>query len=158
MDAFRSQHNMSADMFSTAWASALVKSQQGSGCRYHLHKKRSVDAAEDFDPASIDVLFVDGLHTLSGVMADLEAYWPKLKARSLLFMNDYKPHPQCSCQRRRACHCSFPGVRAAACKFLASRGLHRSIMEEGEAGLTNALVAIGMQSKGANVHACDDML
>jgi predicted O-methyltransferase YrrM len=157
LDSWRLEHSMSRRNFSNAWASALVEDQRQWPCRYHLHKKRSTQAAADFADGSIDVLFVDGLHTFDGVMADLEAYWPKLKPLSLLIMNDYKPHPRCGCKSKANCDCSFPGVRQAACKFLKRKGLHQSIIEEGAAGLTNAVVVIGMPSSGANAYACADL-
>ena len=155
LDGYRRRGNMTHDEFSNAWAAALVMEQreQKRACRYHLHRKLSTEGAADFADASIDVLFVDGLHTYEGVLSDLEAYWRKLKPRSLLILNDWKPPSTCRCadcwkkaRTHRCCPCAFTGVRRAGCEFLASKALETRIIEEGPVGRTNAAVVIGMQS------------
>jgi predicted O-methyltransferase YrrM len=47
----------------------------------------SVDAAQDFSKP-IDFIFVDGDHSYEGVMADLEAWLPKLKPKAWLVLHD----------------------------------------------------------------------
>ena len=163
VDQIRRRANMTHAEFSRAWASALVGEQRRAGrwpCRYSLHHKMSVAGAADFADGSIDVLFVDGLHTYDGVRADLVAYWPKLAPRSLLIMNDWIPPPICY-QRRtakngtyEASRCSFPGVRAASCEFLAAKGLADQVIVEGPVGVTNAAVVIGMESTEEKKDTC----
>ena len=41
-----------------------------------------------FADGSVDVLFIDGLHTYSGVAGDLRAWWPKMHPHGLVIMND----------------------------------------------------------------------
>ena len=41
-----------------------------------------------FADGSVDVLFMDGLHTYSGVAGDLRAWWPKMHPHGLVIMND----------------------------------------------------------------------
>tara|TARA_B110001452_G_scaffold260261_1_gene257563 strand:+ start:1772 stop:2602 length:831 start_codon:yes stop_codon:yes gene_type:complete len=149
LNGHRSRSNLTHAEFSLAWASALVahQEQQHRACRYYLHRALSVEGAADFPDASVDVLFIDGLHTFDGVMADLVAYWPKLKPRSLLILNDWKASNGCWCRhssREGACPCAFPGVKRAGCTFLATKGLETQIIEQGPVGLTNAGVVIGM--------------
>ena len=160
LNRYRRAGNMTHAEFSLAWAGALIarQQQQGRGCRYHHHLNRSTDAAGSFANGSIDVLFIDGLHTYDGVRADLEAYWPKLKHRSLLILNDWVPHWTCPCHdsvsdRHKTCGCAFPGVKKAACAFLATKGLERQIIEEGPVGMTNAAVVLGMKTRGLGVAA-----
>ena len=153
LNGYRKKRNLTRAEFSVAWASALVAHQrlQNRTCRYHLHRNFSAMGASDFPDASIDVLFVDGLHTYSGVMQDLSAYWPKLKPRSLLLLNDWKALSSCSCRRsteERACGCAFPGVKRAGCEFLAAKGYETQIIVEGPVGITNAGVVIGMPRAG----------
>jgi hypothetical protein len=152
LSRYRRNGNMSGTTFSHAWASALVRQQlqQQRACRYHLYRRRSTESAVYFSNASIDVLFVDGLHTYDGVMNDLISYWPKLKAQSLLILNDWKAVWNCPCRHNRIegrCHCAFPGVKKAGCEFLATKGLSTRIIEEGPVGTTNAAVVLGMTNQ-----------
>jgi len=164
LNKYRVAGNMSSLEFSMAWASALLQQQvlQQRSCRYFLHRSRSTDGAVHFADASIDVLFIDGLHTYQGVMDDLEAYWPKLKPRSLLILNDWKAVWNCPCRnkvRERACHCAFPGVKNAGCTFLATKGLQHQVIEQGPVGTTNAAVVLGMASQAAaKKSACASVL
>ena len=165
LDKFRMRApgRLSRAAFSMAWAGALVAQQEHRldqhGCpRYYHHRSHSTAAAVDFADASIDVLFVDGLHTYAGALADLVAYWPKLKARSLLILNDWSA-PSCACRGAPAedrCGCAFPGVKRAGCAFLASKGLETRIVVEGPVGPTNAAVVLGMASRApANRTECE---
>jgi hypothetical protein len=49
----------------------------------------SVEAAKGFADESFDWLYIDALHTASGLAADLEAWWPKLRKLGLLSGDDY---------------------------------------------------------------------
>ena len=86
--------------FSKNWAAAMVHNMvatQGHGCRYSLIHAKSVQGALSFPTASLDVAFIDGLHTYEGVVEDLKAWRPKLKEGGLMLFNDYDdPHfPGC---------------------------------------------------------------
>ena len=163
LNNYRKKGNMTFDEFSSAWAGALIsqQKQQQRACRYQIHRNMSTDGAEYFANASIDVLFVDGLHTYAGVMNDLVAYWPKLKPQSLLILNDWTAIWACPCRHstHKPCHCAFPGVKRAGCTFLATKGLATRIVEQGPVGLTNAAVVIGIPSKAkARNGTCDAVL
>ena len=94
---------------------------------------------------SIDVLFVDGLHSFEGAMADLVAYWPKLKPRHT---DPQRLHAR-SCMPLIAL--SLSGIRKAACQFLETKGLAHRIIVEGPLGITNAGLVIGMELARGNV-------
>ena len=55
---------------------------------YTLIKKDSVSASKQFKNNSIDFLFIDGDHSYDGVVADLDAWWPKV--RGVMCGHDYK--------------------------------------------------------------------
>lgn len=55
-----------------------------------LLREFSVEAASNFDDESLDYVYLDGDHTLEGVLADLKAYLPKLKVGGLIIGDDYK--------------------------------------------------------------------
>ena len=99
------QFNVTKAQFSTAWAQAMASNLNGAhGCRYHLMHMPSLQGASFFDESSLDVVFIDGLHTYQGVKDDLAAWAPKVRERGLLLFNDYG-------------HKSFPGVKHAVIEF-----------------------------------------
>lgn len=52
-------------------------------------KRPSAEAADQFQDASVDFCYVDALHTYEGVMLDLEAWWPKIRAGARFGGDDY---------------------------------------------------------------------
>jgi predicted O-methyltransferase YrrM len=57
-----------------------------------VHRGYSHDVAKDFQPASVDLLFIDGDHSWEGVTTDLRLYVPFMKDNSILVMHD-SAHP-----------------------------------------------------------------
>lgn len=57
--------------------------------RSFLLRSPSVEASNDFDNESLDVVFVDGDHRYLQVISDLESWWPKLRHGGLLIGDDY---------------------------------------------------------------------
>ena len=99
------------------------------GCRYHLLHAKSLDAAPRFADGSLDVAFIDGLHTREGAADDIAAWWPKLKPNGgLMVLNDYGTR-------------IFPGVKTAAHAFFGPRGLAVKVGRRGKPpGHRNAYV------------------
>ena len=79
-----------------------------AGCRYHMLRTFSTEAAAAL-PA-VDFVFIDGLHTYEGVVADIDAYYPKMAAGGVMIFNDYG-----------SAH--YPGVTRAVDEFVAREGL-----------------------------------
>lgn len=52
-------------------------------------KSFSASAADKFKDESVDFCYVDALHTYEGVMADLEAWWPKIRPGCRFGGDDY---------------------------------------------------------------------
>lgn len=59
------------------------------GDRFHVHAKPSVEAAADFFDQSCDVIWIDADHSEAAVLADIDAWWPKLKPGGYLGGDDY---------------------------------------------------------------------
>ena len=57
--------------------------------RVHLVRNVSVMAASKFPDGFFDWIYVDALHSYTAVMADLHAWWPKLRAGGLISGDDY---------------------------------------------------------------------
>ena len=54
-----------------------------------LVRKSSVEAAAQFEDASIDFVYLDARHTYDAVMEDLEAWWPKVRPGGIVAGEDY---------------------------------------------------------------------
>ena len=127
---FAREKNATREQFSRAWADAMAHDFWAHfGCRYHLLHAKSLDAAPRFADGSLDVAFIDGLHTREGAADDIAAWWPKLKPNGgLMVLNDYGTR-------------IFPGVKTAAHAFFGPRGLAVKVGRRGKPpGHRNAYV------------------
>lgn len=52
-------------------------------------KEFSVDAAKEFEEASLDFIYIDALHDYQSVKEDIITWWPKLKNNGCLAGHDY---------------------------------------------------------------------
>ena len=105
--------------FSRAWATALAMDaeQRHGRCRYRMLHTTGEAAAATWADGSVDILFLDGLHTEAGVMADLTSWWPKLTPNeAVVLFNDYDT----------AVGARHPGVARAVHTFLKARGQTRA--------------------------------
>ena len=59
------------------------------GTKAVLVRKSSVEAAAQFEDASIDFVYLDARHTYDAVMEDLEAWWPKVRPGGIVAGEDY---------------------------------------------------------------------
>lgn len=66
----------------------LEKTKAYSDRWSHIYET-SDDAAAKFKDASLDFVFIDGLHTYDQVKLDCENYWPKLKKGGFLIGHDF---------------------------------------------------------------------
>ena len=57
--------------------------------RVQMIKSLSVPAASRFDAEYFDWIYVDALHTYEAVLADVRAWWPKLRHGGLMSGDDY---------------------------------------------------------------------
>ena len=131
-----------------AWADALLLDAHrpsGPGCRYHLLKNFSHDAAAllgaALGPGSVEYLFIDGLHTYEGVVRDIRDYVSLVKRGGVIVFNDYgtttngKPNAKPM----------FPGVTQAVDEFVAAQRppLRLEVGSLGKPpGVSNAGIAI----------------
>ena len=76
--------------------------------RLTAHRAPSAEAAQEFEDASLDFVFIDARHTYEAATEDLAAWWPKLRPGGLFAGHDYT---------------NSPGVRAAVDEFVARQDL-----------------------------------
>ena len=113
--------------FSRAWAAALAMdaAARHAPCRYRMLHTTGEAAAADHADGSVDVLFLDGLHTEAGVAADLTSWWPKLTPdEAVVVFNDYDT----------ATSARHPGVAKAVHAHLKARGQTRADLYVGGKG------------------------
>lgn len=72
----------------------------------------SAEAASRFQDHTVDFCYVDALHTYEGVMADLEAWWPKIRPGSYFAGDDYTK--------------GWPGVTRAVGEFFTTKNIRVS--------------------------------
>ena len=54
-----------------------------------IMQSRSVDAAKKFDDGTVSLCFIDAWHDYESVKADIDAWWPTVKAGGVLMGHDY---------------------------------------------------------------------
>lgn len=64
------------------------ESQISSG-QVEVIRKPSVEAAADFEPGSLDWIYIDGDHRYDAVVADLEAWYPIVKTDGMIALDDF---------------------------------------------------------------------
>lgn len=72
-------------------AAEYMLSAEAEPCpaRFTFHHRTSTAAASQFLRESVNIVFIDGLHTLQGVENDIEAWLFVLKPDGLMMFNDY---------------------------------------------------------------------
>jgi hypothetical protein len=89
-DDFHTQLS-AADQIRNYWQAKEVV--RFAGDRARILRKRSPEVASEFDDGFFDFVFIDGDHSYSGVVKDIEAWWPKVKKGGFLSGHDYD-HPK----------------------------------------------------------------
>jgi len=57
--------------------------------RVRIIKDFSVPASVGFQPYQLDMVYIDGNHSYPAVMADMDAWWPKIRIGGLMGGHDY---------------------------------------------------------------------
>ena len=52
-------------------------------------RRMSTDAAKDFKDGELDFVYVDGNHDYAAVLADMDAWWPKIKSGGVMGGHDF---------------------------------------------------------------------
>jgi len=75
---------------SEVWTQAIQYKMKDFGCRFQLHHNYSNIAIHDFQPNSLDALFIDGLHTYKGVTTDISLYASRVRKGGIIGFDDYE--------------------------------------------------------------------
>ena len=93
------------------------------GARSEVVVSDSIKASGMFGDGSLDFIYIDADHSYEAVLADVKAWWPKLRPGGMISGHDY--HDQKGDPDRSTCkawHCRF-GVKSAVDEFAAANGL-----------------------------------
>lgn len=82
----------------------------------NIIKQASPEASKNYEDGSLTFVFIDGGHDYDSVMADLRAWWPKVKVSGQLTGDDYQP--------------SWPGVIKAVNDFSEEIGITFKIVPD----------------------------
>ena len=86
----QSKHKLSAAQVSRERGHAMTHEiRHKHGCRYRLFNALSTEVAPLVANSTVSVLFIDGDHTLAGVLADIRAWLPKVRPGGLVVFNDF---------------------------------------------------------------------
>jgi len=87
-----------------------------------VHRHKSLDAAKLFPDGYFDWVYIDGDHSYEAVLADLEAWLPKVKPGGAMALDDYIWRDETG----------SASVKAAADSFLARHPGHRTRLVQGQ--------------------------
>ena len=85
LDYGRGKYEMEGDDIFAECKARMVK----FGKRAKLIREPSPEAVRHFKDDYFDFVFIDGNHKYKAVVADLDAWWPKLKSGGILGCHDY---------------------------------------------------------------------
>ena len=87
-----------------------------------IHRAESMAAVEQFPANYFDWVYIDGDHSTSAVLADLEAWYPKLKPQGSLVLDDYYWRDEAGKRSVKAAVDAFLGNRpVGSCKTVAGQ-------------------------------------
>ena len=83
--------------------------------RIELHRSTFLEALDEFEDDSVDLLHIDGLHTYEALKEDYESWLPKLAANGVVLLHDVSPDSGYGSATYYAQHIadSFPGFSFA---------------------------------------------
>ncbi len=111
----KSQSDMDAIMAS------VVKQFAGSPA-VRVHRSTSLEVAKSFADSHFDWVYIDGDHSYAAVLADLDAWFPKLKVGGKIVLDDYTWQDESRSL----------SVKAAAEKFISENPGHKTRLVQGQ--------------------------
>ena len=93
----------------SSWVDAILYEMKDFGCRFQLHQNLSSAAVFDFEPESLDAIYIDGDHTYEGIVTDIKAYAPIVRVGGIIGFDDVEE--------------DFPGVLKATTLFVNANNL-----------------------------------
>jgi predicted O-methyltransferase YrrM len=71
------------------YAVLKVFKKNTKGYPVKIHIGSSIHACLDFEPGSVDLVFIDAMHTYKGVICDILCWWDILKMGGIFCFHDY---------------------------------------------------------------------
>jgi len=91
LDEWNKPANVSTDTFEAIRTEAMAKTEFAAP-RRHVLRGTTLEVVDAIDDASLDFAYIDGDHTLRGIVTDLVAMRPKIRAGGFLAGDDFCPN------------------------------------------------------------------
>lgn len=88
----RNDKNFKSDQINVANMEMARKNTRAFGARVQLLRALSENATLSFTDNFFDWVYIDALHTKEALLADLRAWWPKVRPGGLVSGDDYGDH------------------------------------------------------------------
>lgn len=99
------EHDHDADLQVGQLYERFVKNMQPVQEHYRALRMTSVEASALYSDSTLDMVFVDGAHDYGSVLADVEAWWPKVRPGGVLAGDDWAHESV-----KRAVQTALPGL------------------------------------------------
>lgn len=90
LDNWNKPFNISAPEFEEAYETSLKNTNFAAQKRVIL-RGTTLEMIDQINDESLDLIYIDGDHTLRGICIDLISVWPKLKPGGLIVGDDFSP-------------------------------------------------------------------
>jgi len=91
LDEWNKPANVATDTFEAIRAEAMAKTEFAAP-RRHVLRGTTLEVVDSIDDGSLDFAYIDGDHTLRGIVTDLVAMRPKIRAGGFLAGDDFCPN------------------------------------------------------------------
>lgn len=87
------EHDHDQDLKDGRLYEVFLENMQPVADHYRALRMTSVAASDLYEPGSLDMVFIDGAHDYDSVLADVRAWWPKVRPGGVIGGDDWAHGP-----------------------------------------------------------------